>query len=116
MSEECAAPQEVRANGSAGPGLSLRGGERVGLGECVSVQAATPERAVRFKVCRQPVATAQGRLLFQGMPSSSYRDMPGEPQDSGTQAPSGAGSGPGVCFTQQLCIVLAEGVPRELSV
>lgn len=52
----------------------------------------------------------------RGMPSSSYRDMPGEPQDSGTQAPSGAGSGPGVCFTQQLCIVLAEGVPWELSI
>lgn len=49
-------------------------------------------------------------------PSSSYRDMPGESQESVLRAPLGAGSGPGKCFTQQLCIALAEGVPRELSV
>ena len=36
----------------------------------------------------------------QGMPSSSYRDMPGEPQDRGTRALWGVGSGPGLCFTR----------------
>lgn len=49
-------------------------------------------------------------------PSSSYRDMPGRPQGSVTSAPWGARDGPGICFTQQLCIALAEGVPWELSV
>lgn len=46
---------------------------------------------------------------------SEHQDMPSEHQDSRMQAASGAGSGPGIGFTQQLCIVLAEGVPWELS-